>query len=145
MISGTAQDRLELPWADKTLYLSGIRWRGIMQQSRLSSVIVIVEDLDWIRSGMRKAVEREGYRVAEATNESEAIAFAEQQSVDVILTEEELPTFPDLMAGLSTHPTLSEVPVVIINPDCADGARYADAYLLADYADIASFLAVLHR
>ena len=116
-----------------------------MTQSRQPSMVVIVEDLDWIRLVMRKAVEREGFRVAEATNEAEAIAFAEQQSIDLILTEEELPTFSNLMAGLSTHPTLSDVPVVIINPDCEDGARYADAYLLADYTDIAAFLAVVHR
>jgi CheY-like chemotaxis protein len=108
-------------------------------------MILIVEDLDWVRSGMRKAVEHEGYRVAEASSAAEAFAFAEQQSIDLILTEEELPTFVDLMLGLSTQPTLSNVPVVIINPDCEDGARYADAYMLPDYAAIASLLAVLHR
>jgi hypothetical protein len=46
------------------------------------------------------------------------------------------------MARLSEHPTLSSVPVVIINPDAENGARHGYAYLLADYADITSFLAV---
>jgi hypothetical protein len=41
------------------------------------------------------------------------------------------------------HPTLSSIPVAIINPDAEDGARLGDAYLLADYADIPSFLSVL--
>ena len=107
--------------------------------------ILIVEDIDWIRSGMRKAVERQGFRVVEAKNEAGAFRFAELQPIDLILTEEDVSTFKHLMVLLRQHPTLSSVPVVIINPDAEDGARLGDAYLLADYADISSFLAVVHR
>ena len=116
-----------------------------MKQSGQSPLILIVEDINWIRSGMRKAVEREGYRVAEASNAAEMFEFAEQQSVDLIVTEEQLPNFADLMVLLSTHSTSSSIPVVIINPDTEEGARHGDAYLLAHYSDIASLLAVLHR
>jgi len=116
----------------------------LMDNSGRIPTILIVEDIDWIRSAMRKAIARQEYRVAEATNDAEAFAFAELQPLDLILTEEELPTFKDLMAVLHQHPTLSSVPVVIINPDAED-ARLGDAYLLADYADISSFLAVLNR
>ena|SRR5215213_4654809 len=116
-----------------------------MENSGQTSTILIVEDIEWIRVGMRKAVERLGYRVAEARNDAEAFACAELQSIDLILTEEESPTFKDLMAGLRQHPPLSNVPVVIVNPDAEDGARLDDAYLLAAYADISSFLGVLHR
>jgi CheY-like chemotaxis protein len=116
-----------------------------MENSGQIPTTLIVEDIDWIRSGMRKAVERQGYRVAEARNNAEAFQLAELQPIDLILTEEELPSFKDLMARLHQHPILSSVPVVIINPDAEDGARLGDAYLLADYADISSFLAVLHR
>jgi CheY-like chemotaxis protein len=116
-----------------------------MKESGQIPTILVVEDIDWIRFGMRKAVECEGYRVVEARNDAEAFGFAELQPVDLILTEEELPTFKDLMARLSEHSTLSDVPVVIINPDAEDGARLGDAYLLADYADISSFLSAVHR
>jgi CheY-like chemotaxis protein len=37
----------------------------------------IVEDIDWIRSAMKKAVELEGYRAVEATDDTEAFEFAE--------------------------------------------------------------------
>jgi PleD family two-component response regulator len=94
---------------------------------------------------MRRALEREGYYVAEARNDAEAFAFSELKSVDLILTEEDVATFEDLMARRVDHPSLSSVPVVIINPDCEDGARYGDAYILRDFADISSFLAVEHR
>jgi CheY-like chemotaxis protein len=116
-----------------------------MKNSGQIPTILIVEDIDWIRSEMRKAVEREGFRVAEARSDAEAFEFAELQSIDLILTEEEVPTFKEMMALLREHPTLSNVPVAIINPDADEGARLGDAYLLADYTDISSFLGVPHR
>ena len=107
--------------------------------------ILIVEDIDWIRLGIRNAVEREGFRIAEARNDAEAFVLMELHSIDLILTEEDLPTFNDLMARLREHPTLSNLPVVIVNPDAYEGARLGDAYLLAEYSDISSFLGVPHR
>lgn len=110
---------------------------------RQHATILIVEDIDWIRAGMKNAVEQEGYRAVEATNDAEAFQIAEREPPDLIVTEEELPTFAALMARLREHATLSSVPVVIVNPGAENGARHGDAYLLADYADITSLLAVL--
>jgi two-component system chemotaxis response regulator CheY len=110
---------------------------------RQHPAILIVEDIDWIRSGMKNAVEHEGYRAVEARNDAEALQIAEREPLQLIVTEEELPTFDALMARLREHATLSSVPVVIVNPDAEDAARHGDAYLLADYADITSLLAVL--
>lgn len=107
------------------------------------TAILIVEDIDWIRSGMKKAVEREGYRAVEARDDAEAFEFAELESIELILTEEEVLTFNALITRLREHPTLRSVPVVIVNPDAEDGARHSDAYLLTDYADIRSLLANL--
>jgi DNA-binding response OmpR family regulator len=107
--------------------------------------ILIVEDIDWIRSAMKKGIERQGYRAVEATNDAEAFEIAERDALDLIVTEEELPTFNALMERLREHPTLSSVPVVIIDPDADEGARNGDAYLLADYADISSLLASVRR
>lgn len=114
-----------------------------MKNSGQHPRVLIVEDLDWIRSGMKQAVEQEGYRAAEARNNAEAFQIAEREPPELILTEEDLPTFNALMTRLREHPTLSSVPVVIVNPDAKNGARHGDAYLLADYADIRSLLAVL--
>jgi DNA-binding NtrC family response regulator len=114
-----------------------------MESSGQTPTILIVEDIDWIRSAMRNALVRHRYRVVEARNAAEALRLAESQTINVILTEEEVPTFDDLMGLLHQHPTLSSVPVVIINPDTEDGARLGDAYLLADYADISSFRGVV--
>ncbi|HVI72196.1 MAG TPA: response regulator [Pyrinomonadaceae bacterium] len=114
-----------------------------MKNSGQHPTALIVEDIDWIRVGMKKAIEHEGYRTVEATNDAEAFQIAERQPPELIVTDEELPTFNALMARFREHPTLSSVPVVIVNPDAENGARHGDAYLLAGYADITSLLAVL--
>ncbi len=108
-------------------------------------MILIVEDRDWIRSGMKKSVERCGYRVTEATNDTEAFEVAERESPDLILTEEAMPAFQALLARRREHPSLSNIPVVIVNPDADEGARHSDAYLLTDYAQIASLLTSLRH
>ena len=111
-----------------------------MQNSEArSSLVLIVEDIDWVRSAMTKSLERLGYRTAQATDDAEAFAVVEREPIDCILTEEQMPTFAVLMARL--HAALSRVPVVIINPDAEEGARHGDAYLLADYDDICCLLA----
>jgi len=116
-----------------------------MTNSGQHPTILIVEDIDWIRSAMKKTIERQGYHAVEATNDAEAFEIAERDSLDLIVTEEELPGFNALMERLREHPTLSSVPVVIVDPDADDGARYGDAYLLTDYADISSLLASVRR
>lgn len=107
--------------------------------------ILIVEDIDWIRAGMKRAVERYGYHAAEAVDDDDAFAVAELESIQLILTEEQLPAFDALMMRLREHPALSRVPVVIVNPDAEEDARHGDAYLLTDYAHIQSLLAELRR
>jgi len=116
-----------------------------MKDSGQHPTILIVEDIEWIRSAMKKAVERQGYRTVEATNDAEVFEIAKRDSLDLIVTEEELPTYTALMERLREHPTLNSVPVVIVDPDADDGARHGNAYLLADYADISSLLASVRR
>lgn len=102
--------------------------------------ILIVEDVGWIRSSMKKSVELHGYRAVEAADDAEAISVAEREAPELVLTEEQIPTFDALMASARSHPALRDVPVVIINPDAEEGARYGDAFLLTAYHRIASLL-----
>lgn len=115
-----------------------------MKNSGQPPTILIVEDLDWIRAGMKKAIEQEGYRALEARNDAEAFQIAKQDPPDLIVTEEELPTFDALITRLREHSTFSSVRVAIINPDAEDGARHGDAYLLTGYAGITLLLATQH-
>jgi CheY-like chemotaxis protein len=102
--------------------------------------ILIVEDTDWIRSGMKHAAEQCGYLVAEARNELEALHFAEHQTLDLVLTEEKLPDFTVLVERVQAHPAFHDVPIVIIDPDAREGARVGEALVVKDYDAIVSLL-----
>lgn len=102
--------------------------------------VLIVEDVDWIRASMRRAVELHGYRAVEAPDAEGAVRVAERDAPELILTEEEMPTFEALLERARLHPALRHVPVVIINPDAEDGARLGDAFLLTDYDRLATLL-----
>lgn len=104
-------------------------------------LVLVVEDIDWIREGMVRQLKECGYDVAEAADAGEALALAERARPALILTEEELPTYGQLAARLREHPSLSRVPVVIINPDVEDGTRYGDSIMLGGYDRIPHLLA----
>jgi two-component system chemotaxis response regulator CheY len=104
------------------------------------ATILIVEDIDWIRSGMKSSVRLLGYLTAEATDDDEAIEIAEADPPDLILTEEDLPTFDSLLSRLRENPLLHEIPVVIINPDADENTRYGDAVVLTGYEELPSLL-----
>ena len=102
--------------------------------------ILIVEDTDWIRSGMKHAAEQCGYLVAEARDELEALNVAKHQALDLILTEEKLPDFTAFVERVRAHPAFHDVPIVIIDPDAQVGARAGKALLMQDYDTIATLL-----
>jgi two-component system chemotaxis response regulator CheY len=104
------------------------------------ATVLIVEDIDWIRSGMKSSVLLLVYRAAEATDDDEAIEIAEADPPDLILTEEDLPTFDSLLSRLRGHPLLHEIPVVIINPDADENTHYGDAVILNSYEELPSLL-----
>lgn len=103
--------------------------------------VLVVEDVDWIRALMRASLEARGYAVAEASDEREAVASAELSRPDIVLTEEELPTFEALLRSARTHPALAGVHVAVINPDLEDGSRYGDAHVIPDYEHLERLLA----
>jgi len=97
------------------------------------AIVLIVEDEEWIREGMESSVEALGYRVMVAEDGAVAVAAAERVRPHLILTEEEMPDFYELTKRLREHPTLLNVPIVIVNPDAEDDTRYGDAIVLTDY------------
>jgi CheY-like chemotaxis protein len=101
------------------------------------AIVLIVEDDEWIREGMKRSIEALGFRVMEAENSGEAVAGAERVRPHLILTEEEIPDFYDLTKRLREHPTLLNVPIVIVNPDAEDDTRHGDAIVLTDYDQLA--------
>jgi CheY-like chemotaxis protein len=108
-----------------------------------SATGLVVEDIEWIRAGMKRALRFSGYLVLEASDDEEAIEIASRLHPDLILTEEKLPTLDALTLRLREHPALRHLPVVIINPDEEEGTRYGDINVLPDYDHIERLLATL--
>jgi CheY-like chemotaxis protein len=103
--------------------------------------VLVVEDIEYIRAGLKRSAGSYGYLVLEASDDAEALSVAERERPDLILTEEQLPTFAALLSRLREHPTLRRIPVVIVNPDAEEGARCGDAVVLTSYDQLQSLLA----
>jgi CheY-like chemotaxis protein len=112
----------------------------VNQTSSSQPTILVVEDLAEIRSGMERTLRDCGYRVLAAADADEAVEVASRDIVDLILTEEELPTFTALLERAREHPSLKGLPLVIVNPDAEEGTRYADAIVLTDYDQLKRLL-----
>jgi CheY-like chemotaxis protein len=107
---------------------------------RRPPTVLIVEDIDWIRAGMKRSVEQHGHRALESADDAEAVETAEREAPELILTEEALPTFAALLARVRAHPALHIIPVVIINPDADEHTHYDAAIVLTGYEHLASLL-----
>ena len=103
-------------------------------------VILAVEDIDWIRAGMTRALRRHGFRVLEAAGDAEAVEVVRRERPDLILTEERLPAFDALLARVRELPANLRVPVVVVNPDADAATRYGDAVVLTDFGQLRSIL-----
>jgi CheY-like chemotaxis protein len=104
------------------------------------ATVLVVEDIDSLRSAMRKRIEGYGFNVVEAADAAEAISVAARVRPDLVFTEEQLPTFRALEACVRERPELSSAPIVIVNPDAEDGARHGDAVVLTDFDQLSSLL-----
>lgn len=116
-----------------------------MPESKHRAVVLVVEDVDWIRAGMAGRLKECGYVVTEAADAAAALEQAEALLPSAIITEEEVPTYDELVERLAGHPTLGRVPVVIVNPDAEPGARLGRAILLPDYRHIETLLIELKK
>ena len=103
-------------------------------------VILVVEDIDWIRAGMTRSLRRHGYRVAEASDASAALEVARRERISLILTDEGLPTFDALLGRVGELDSDRRVPVVVVNPDADGETRYGDAVVVTDYSQLRTLL-----
>lgn len=103
-------------------------------------VILVVEDIDWIRAGMARTLRRYGFRVLEAADAAGAVEAVRRERPDLIQTEEELPDFDALLARVRELPANLRAPVVVVNPDADGETHYGDAVVLTDYDQLRTLL-----
>jgi two-component system phosphate regulon response regulator PhoB len=103
--------------------------------------VLVVEDVEYIRSGLKRSAGGYGYLVLEASDDEEAISVAQEARPDLILTEEHLPTLAALLSRVREHPALCHLPVVIVNPDADETTYYRDVVVLTAFDQLESLLA----
>ena len=79
-------------------------------------LILIVDDEQTQRLLMRRVMEKEGYRVIEASNGKECLDVCQQNLPDIVLLDAMMPIMDGFSccAQLQTIPTVSQVPVLMI-------------------------------
>lgn len=79
-------------------------------------LVLVVDDDRSTRSALRHVLRRSGFRVAEATDGDEALAWLENSSADAILMDALMPVMDGFTAcsALKKHPVWQDIPVLMI-------------------------------
>jgi class 3 adenylate cyclase len=78
--------------------------------------VLVADDNDDMRSLIASVLRVEGYEVLSARNGQEALAIAEQERVDVVISDWMMPKMsgPELLAALQKDPKLAGIPTILL-------------------------------
>jgi PleD family two-component response regulator len=96
------------------------------------STILVVEDVEEIRSHMNAMLAQKGHRVLNASNAEEAIRIAKADRPSLILTDLDLPTFSLLLQKVGEHDHLDRIPVVVVDIEQVE-IKDRDVEVLSDF------------
>lgn len=77
--------------------------------------ILLVDDDDGLRRALRRALEREGYLVVEASNGKHALDRLKETAVDLVITDIIMPESEGIELALILHKTQPRLPVIAIS------------------------------
>lgn len=79
--------------------------------------VLVVDDTDSIRKVLIRLLEELGYGVASATNGLEAMAIAEKERIDVVVTDIQMPECDgfELIERLKASDATREIPVIVVS------------------------------
>lgn len=115
--------------------------------------LLVVDDALTVRELQRSILERNGYEVVTASDGVEALAILAERSVDLVLTDVEMPRMDgfELTAAIRSHQTRGNVPVLILTSRASEEDRQhglevgADGYIVKSAFNEASLLAAVER
>ena len=115
--------------------------------------VLVVDDALTVRELQRSILERAGFEVAVAADGSNALAELAEQPYDLVLTDIEMPTMDGfaLTEAIRSHPTLANIPVLILSSRSSDADRQrgldagADGYIVKSGFDEGSLLTAVNR
>jgi two-component system chemotaxis sensor kinase CheA len=115
--------------------------------------ILVVDDALTIRELQRSILERAGFDVRMATDGNHALSNLAEAPSDLVLTDIEMPNMDGfaLTEAIRAHPTLANIPVLILSSRASDADRQrgldvgADGYITKSGFDEASLLTAVNR
>jgi len=115
--------------------------------------ILVVDDALIVRELQRGILERAGFDVQVASDGQQAIALLAQEPSDLVVTDIEMPRMDgfELTEAIRSHPTLANVPVLIVSSRSSDADRQrgldagADGYIIKSAFDEGSLLMAVNR
>jgi two-component system chemotaxis sensor kinase CheA len=115
--------------------------------------ILVVDDALTIRELQRSILERAGFDVRVATDGNHALSNLAEEPTDLVLTDIEMPNMDgfELTEAIRAHPTLANIPVLILSSRSSEADRQrgldvgADGYIIKSSFDEASLLSAVNR
>lgn len=115
--------------------------------------ILVVDDALTIRELQRSILERAGFDVRVATDGNHALSHLAELPSDLVLTDIEMPNMDGfaLTQAIRAHPTLANIPVLILSSRSSEADRQrgldvgADGYITKSGFDEASLLTAVNR
>jgi two-component system chemotaxis sensor kinase CheA len=115
--------------------------------------VLVVDDALTVRELQRSILERSGFDVRVATDGSQALALLAEEPSDLVLTDVEMPNMDGfaLTEAIRAHPSLTNIPVLILSSHASDADRQrgldagADGYIIKSGFDEGALLAAVNR
>jgi two-component system, chemotaxis family, sensor kinase CheA len=115
--------------------------------------ILVVDDALTVRELQRGILERAGFQVRVAIDGGQALARLAEEPSDLVLTDIEMPVMDGfaLTEAIRAHPTLSNIPILILSSRSLETDRQrgldagADGYIIKSGFDEASLLGAVNR
>jgi two-component system, chemotaxis family, sensor kinase CheA len=115
--------------------------------------VLVVDDALTVRELQRNILERAGYRVRVASDGIEALASLAEGPSDLVLTDVEMPRMDGfaLTEAIRAHPSLANVPVLVLTSRASEGDRQrgldagADGYIVKSAFDERGLLSAIER
>jgi two-component system chemotaxis sensor kinase CheA len=115
--------------------------------------VLVVDDALLIRELQRGILERAGFDVRVASDGQQALSRLAEERSDLVVTDIEMPAMDGfaLTEAIRAHPTLGNIPVLIVSTRSSDADRQrgldagADGYITKSAFDERALLAAVHR
>jgi len=115
--------------------------------------ILVVDDALTVRELQRSILERAGFEVRVATDGNQAMSNLAERRCDLVLTDIEMPNMDGfaLTEAIRAHPSLANIPVLILSSRSSDSDRArglevgADGYIVKSGFDEAGLLTAVNR